>query len=237
MARKNVTITRKVKHGLDLRLELSKAAEVAQFALDNPDKRSTKFVSHVGLNSTFSDMILRYYIEHPPKTFRSDKVKLLVAGSKVRPDVDRGLVYVPPLRTNIRCEFPKDFLRVRQIMFDQEYAFINMEVKAKEEMEVNEWLGVDLNIVGPLAVIWLPTTREVIPLGDEYYRLVQRYNRLETELEQHNKFHLLKKVRIRRAHKVDDLLHKVSAKIVEIAVNNRCGIRMENLCGIGKKSR
>lgn len=220
---------------MDLTLELARAVLVAKHAIEYPERISTKYVSHLGLNASFSDMILRYYHMNPPKTFRPEKVKLLIAGSKVKPNVAKGTVYVPPLRATIRCEFPEDFRRVRRVMFDDKYAFINLEVQGKQKMEVEQWFGVDMNIIGPLAVLWIPTTGEALPLGKDYYLLAKRYELLQNELRKAKKYRALSRVSKRRADRIDDLLHKVSHEIVALAARNHCGIRLEDLRGVRNK--
>ena len=54
-------LTYKVKHGKKLDKELSIAKKIAEFALNNRDKLSSKYVAHLGLKSIIANQILRKY--------------------------------------------------------------------------------------------------------------------------------------------------------------------------------
>jgi len=54
-------LTYKVKHNRDFTEELRKAKQVAEFAVNNKFKTSSKLVSHIGLKSVLSNQILRKY--------------------------------------------------------------------------------------------------------------------------------------------------------------------------------
>lgn len=235
MEKKGVIIARKVAHGRDLSVDLDKAFLVASFAVANPDKLSTKYVRDIGLNSALSDMVLRRYGRHPPKTLRPEKVKLEIAGSKVVVDTVAKTLYVRALRLLLRCEFPPDFGKVRSVLFDSEFAYINLELKPKQKLNVSEWIGVDLNIIGGLIVAWIPTTGKVIRLGREYHDMMKTYDELQDSARRGRKNAALNRLTTRRRRRLNDLLHKISAEIVRIALRSGCGIRMEQLKGIREK--
>ncbi len=228
-----VIITRRVRHGLDLAADLEKAARVAEFAIGHKDERlTTRHVAHIGLNSTFSDMTLRRYGKRPPMTFRRERTKLEVAGSKVKPDLESHSVYIPAFRTALRVEFPRRFIRIREVVFDRDFAHFVFEVSADDRMEVQGWLGVDLNIIGPLAVVYVPTLGEVLRIGTEFYVLVKKYQKIIREVTDARKKGMRQRLYRRRKNRITDLLHKSTSKIVSLARDQQCGIRLEDLRGI-----
>ena len=54
-------LTYKVKHNMDFSKELTIAKKIANFAIQNRDKLSSKNVAYLGLESAISNQILRKY--------------------------------------------------------------------------------------------------------------------------------------------------------------------------------
>ena len=54
-------LTYKVKHNKNFSKELDMAAKIAEFAISNKDKLSTKNIAHIGLKSVIANQILRKY--------------------------------------------------------------------------------------------------------------------------------------------------------------------------------
>jgi len=54
-------LTYKIKHNFNLSTELSQAKQIANFAIKNRNKLSSKEVSSIGLKSALSNQILRKY--------------------------------------------------------------------------------------------------------------------------------------------------------------------------------
>ena len=195
MIQQGVTISRKIPHGVDISGELAKAARVARFAIDNPDRLSTKHVRDIGLNAAFADMILRHYGWSPPKTFREEKVKLIIAGSKTPVDLIRKTIYIRPLRLMLPCAFPSDFVKVRRVMLDKEYVYVDMLVQSQPLIDAEEFLGVDLNISTIFAVVWVPSLHKYFEYGNDYYAHFIKYRRLKDELGNKKKYEMLYRIR------------------------------------------
>jgi len=72
-----VILTFKIKHDRDFTVQLKQAKQVAEFAVANRDKLSSKNVSHIGLKSVISNQILR---KCGTTIYKSDLFSLWSAG-------------------------------------------------------------------------------------------------------------------------------------------------------------
>ena len=70
-------LTYKTRHNRDFTSELKKAKEVAEFAIKNRDKLSTKYVKAIGLQAAISCQILRKYGRRK-NCKKINKIKLIV---------------------------------------------------------------------------------------------------------------------------------------------------------------
>src|ERR1035437_3697312 len=111
--------TIKIKHNLNLTEELKKAIKVAQFAIDNRDMLSTKYVSYLGLNASISNQILRKYGRNK-KIKAIHSVPLMIAKSNLR-RIGNDL-WIPPLKHLVKLPF--EIKTTRGIEVTKDYVYI-----------------------------------------------------------------------------------------------------------------
>lgn len=91
-------LTYKVKHKKDYSKELAIAKKIADFAILNRDKLSSKYVAHLGLKSMIANQILRKYgRNYKAKNVRS--VKLIVPSQGLR--VNNNTLTIIPLKLQL----------------------------------------------------------------------------------------------------------------------------------------
>jgi len=94
------------------------------------------------------------------------------------------------------------------------------------------WLGVDRNATGHIAVVANPQTGEVWKLCKKAEHIHNKYREIRRKLQKIRKYKLLKKIKNRESRVIRDLNHKVSRKIVDIAIQQNTEIKLEKLDGI-----
>src|SRR5436309_2951389 len=105
--------TYKIKHGRDFKHELELAQKVAEFAIRNRDKLSTKYIAHLGLKSVIANQILRKYGRNwNAKIAKS--VKLTIPNQAIK--YTNNIFTITSL--NLSLLFDKPFEKVNQIEFD-----------------------------------------------------------------------------------------------------------------------
>lgn len=227
-----MVLTYKVKHNLNLTTELVKAKQIAEFAISNRDKLSTKYISHFGLKSIIANQILRKYgRNHRAKNVKS--VKLTVPSQGIR--LEKQIIKVPSLRTDI--PFNKKILKVRQIEFDETFAYISCEVSVKPTYEPKTHIGIDLNTTGHCAVVAVKETGKTYKLGKRAEHIHKKYKNIRKSLQKLGKYKMVKKIKNRESRIIKDLNHKISRKIVDIAVAEKGGVSLEKLQYIRKTTK
>ena len=221
-------LTYKVKHGRDFTKELKAARQVAEFAVKNPDKLSTKYVKHFGLKAAISNSILRKY-GRDWKCKSVSAVKLAVCNYHIKLT---DCIYIPCLKLTLpfrhKCE------KVNQIEFCHTYAYIACTIQHPEPYEAEGTLGVDLNATSHCAVVAVERSGKVYKLGKQCNHIRNKYRSIRTYHQKREQFKVVKRIRNRESRIMTDINHKVSKSIVDIAVKNKCIINMEDLKGIRK---
>ena len=131
--------------------------------------------------------------------------------------------------------FNKEFVKVNQIELDNKYAYVSVEIQDKQEIKVKSYLGIDRNTTGHCAVVGIPTTGKVYKLGKQAFHIHRKYKKIRMRLQKANARRMLKKIRHREKNIIKDINHKVSNKIIKLAIANNCGIKLEKLGGIRKR--
>ncbi len=231
-------LTYKVKHNMDFTEELRKAKQVAEFAVNNKFKTSSKLVSHIGLKSVISNQILRKYGKN--KTIKAvHRVNLIVPNQGIH--FEHNVITIPCLK--LELSFDKPVNKINQVELNKEYAFVSCEVEEKPQITPKVSIGVDLNATGHCAVVSCPETGKVFKLGKEANHIHQKYKAIRKVLQKKGKYKKVKAIKHREANIVRDLNHKISRFIVNTATKLKGGIKLENLKGIrnnkkhGKKFR
>ena len=226
-------LTYKLKHGRDFATELHKATRVANYSLKHRKCRSTKEVKSIGLKACIANQILRKYSKEKIK--KVHKVKLTINGYFVNLDKEKREISVPSLKLKLNYQFPNNFLKINQVELDHKYIFVSVEIQDKPLQTVTHYLGVDRNTTGHCAVVALPETGKVYKLGKRAFHIHRKYKQIRKHLQENNAKLKLKKLSKREKNIIRDINHKISRKVVEIAQENKCGIKLEKLSGIRKQ--
>jgi putative transposase len=226
-------LTYNVKHQKDFAHELNLAKKVAEFALVNRDKLSTKYVSHYGLKSIISNQILRKYGRNwKAKVIKSVKLTIPSQGVKFQ----NGTIIIPCLK--LEFPFTKTFEKINQVEIGNEYAYVSITVKEQPQYIPETSVGVDLNATGHCAVVAVKKTGKIYKLGKKAEHIHKKYKNIRKNLQKKGLFKVVKKIKNREQRIVKDLNHKISRKIVDIASQQKGDIRLEDLQGIRQtKSR
>jgi putative transposase len=142
-------LTFKIKHNKDLSAELKQAKQIADFAVKTKCL-SSKDVKHFGLKSIISNQILRKYSKNK-KCKQVKSIKLIIPNQGII-FKDKNL-WISCLKLNLK--FDKEVVKVNQVELDETYAYICCEIKDKEQINHIDYIGVDRNATGHIAVLAL----------------------------------------------------------------------------------
>ncbi|MGI0102864.1 MAG: RNA-guided endonuclease InsQ/TnpB family protein [Nitrosotalea sp.] len=227
-------LTYKIKHGRDFSDDLRKAKQIATYAIKTKS-RTSKDVRHIGLKSVIANQILRKYSRRGIKGTKS--VKLTVPRVGVKLDDSTKTAYIPSLKLDIDCSYMPDFLKIRQVELGPEYAYCSVDVQEKPTTRPEKFIGVDCNTTGHVAVAAIPHTGKIHKLGKEALHMRTKYKNIRKRLQKQGKYSMLAGIKRRESNILRTLNHKISARIVEIAVSEKSGIRFEKLKGIRKNKK
>lgn len=99
------------------------------------------------------------------------------------------------------------------------------------EPEPDNWIGVDLNTTGHIAVIAHPPTGRIMKLGKNAGRIHAKYEKLRENFRKHKKAKKLEKIEDRENLILQDLVTKISRQVVYCAETLHAGIKLERICG------
>ena len=225
-------LTYKVKHNKDFSRELSLARKIADFAIKNRDKLSTKYVAHLGLKSIISNQILRKYGRNwRAKVVKS--VKLIIPNQGIK--YNKEIITISSLKLII--PFIKNCQKVNQIELDNEYAFVSVTIKENKTIKTKNHIGIDLNTTGHCAVMAVKETGKVYKLGKWAEHTHRKYKNIRKFLQKKGLYKVVKKIRNKEQRIIRDLNHKISRFIVNKAVSEKAEIRLEDLKGIRQTTK
>jgi len=227
-------LTYKVKHKQNFEKELGLARKVADFAVQNKDKLSTKYVAHLGLKSIIANQVLRKY----GKNWKAKQVKsvmLTIPNQGI--NYANSVVKIPCLK--FEMPFTKLFEKINQIELDNTYAYISVTVLEETQYTPETSIGVDLNTTGHCAVVAIKETGKVYKLGKKAEYIHKKYKHIRKSLQKKGLYKVVKKIKNREQRIVKDLNHKISRQIINLAIKEKGGIKLEDLQGIrdNKKHR
>ncbi|GCC10776.1 putative transposase DNA-binding domain protein [archaeon] len=107
-----------------------------------------------------------------------------------------------------------------------------MSIPDVEGYKTENYIGVDLNTTGHSAVVGNPKTCKVFKMGKIAYHIHKKYENIRRYLQKKGKYRKVKQIRNREQRIVSDMNHKISRKIVNMAMENNSGLKMEDLKGI-----
>jgi len=230
---KSMILTHKIKHGCDFSEEFKKARQVAEYGLKTKS-RSSSDVKQFGLKSTIANQILRKYSgDKECKRIRS--VLLSIPSQSINVDMEKRVIKIPCLKLELNYMFRNDFVKVNKVEINRDYAFVSITVEDEIEIVPVGFIGVDLNTTGHCVVVGNPITGKVVKMGKQAHHIHNKYKSMRRSLQKKGKYGMVKRIKDREKRLVRDLNHKMSREIVEIAKENKCGIRLENLKGIRKR--
>ena len=222
-------LTYKVRHSYDFSGELTKALSVARFAVKTGASSSAD-VKHIGLKSALSNQILRKYGRNKRiKTVKS--VKLTVPSQAVK--YKDSCVFIKCL--NAAIPFSKAVEEINQVELDNEFAFITCTVRDELEYEHAGWIGVDRNATGHAAVC--AVDNKIFKLCKKAPHVRRKYQSMRKKAQKKGQYRFVKCVKNKEKRIIRDLCHKMSRKIVNIAVSKGYGIKLEQLKGIRKQKK
>jgi putative transposase len=102
--------------------------------------------------------------------------------------------------------------------------------------QVSNWIGVDRNATGHVAVAANPASGKVWKLCKSAKHVHEKYRCSRRRLQRAGKYKKAKSIRNRESRIVRDINHKISRKLVDLAEQSNSDIKLEKLAGI-RKSR
>ena len=230
-------LTYKVKHDYDFSEELRKARRIAEIAVKNsPRWMSTKEIKHIGLKSVIANQILRKYGRNNVIK-RVRRVKLVIPNQGIQLDQDERKIRISSLKVEFEYRFPNGFEKVNQIEVDNEYFYVAVSVVENEPIEPESYIGVDLNTTGHIAVVANPRTGKTLKLGKKAEHIHKKYREIRRGLQKEGKYRRVKRIKDRESRIVRELNHQISRKIVDTALVENCGIKLEDLSGIRQRAK
>ena len=230
-------LTYKIKHGQDVSDRLAKARQVADFAIKNKFNLSSASVKQIGLKSMIANQILRKYGKNR-KAKKVKSVKLIIPSQGISFDKINQTLNIPCVNIkNLKYYFANNFDKINQVEIDKTYCYVSVSYTDKPFQITNDYIGVDLNTTGHCAVIGNPNTGKIIKLGKEANHIHQKYKNIRKSLQKQGKLRLVKKIKNRESKIIKDLNHKISKKIVDEAIKQKCNIKMEDLKDIRKTTK
>lgn len=229
-------LTYKLKHSKDFSEQLSKARQIAEFAITTRSKTSAD-VKHFGLKSMISNQILRKY-GRDRKTKKVSHVNLIIPNQGIVIDKALKLITIPCLNQLKLCYHFSGFEKVNQIEIDKEYAYVSVTIPESQKNDSQNVIGIDLNTTGHVAVLSNPDTGKVWKLGKEANHIAVKYREIRRKLQKAGKYRKVKQIKDRQSRIIRNLNHHISKKIVDIAVKSNAGIiRLEKLTHIRQRAR
>ena len=229
-------LTYKLLHNRDFATELRQAVKVANYSLKHRKCITTKDVKQYGLKACIANQILKKYGSNK-KLKNVSRVKLTINGYFVKVNKETREINVPSLKLKLNYQFPNEFIKINQVELDHRYIYISVEIKDAKVIKVVNYLGVDRNTTGHCTVVALPQSGKVYKLGKQAFHIHRKYKKIRMRLQKANAKKALKKIRHRERNIIRDINHKVSNKIVQLAITNNCGIKLEKLGGIRKAGK
>jgi len=226
-------VTYKLRHQFDLLDALQKARQIAEFAINNRNKLSSKEVAHIGLKSAISNQILRKYGRN--KRCKSiKKVNLIVPSQSIQ--IKDKLLKIVPLNLVLNISYLPAFTKVNQVELSNEFAFISVEVAEAIVFSPTGYVGLDRNATSHIATLANPSNGKVAKLGKSCSHLRNKYRNIRKSAQKQGAYRFIKKqLDKREANIMRDINHKIAKEIIQYCLENKVGLVLEDLKGIRKQ--
>jgi putative transposase len=165
-------LTYNIRHGRDFSDELSRARQIAEFAIKTKSNTS-KDVKHFGLKSIIANQILRKYGRNK-KAKKVSHVNLIVPNQGIFVDRALKVISIPCLKLQL-CYHFSGFEKVNQIEVDEKYAHVSVSKPEIGEIATSKYIGIDLNTTGHVAVVSNAETGKIWKLGKEANHIALKY--------------------------------------------------------------
>lgn len=223
-------LTFKIRHNRDFSVELAKAKKIAEYGMKTKS-RSSADVKHIGLKSAIANQILKKY-STDKKAKKVRKVVLTVPNQSIKVDKEQHSIKIPCLKLETEYHFRNDFEKINQVEINEEFMFVSVSIPDEKEIEPDVYLGVDLNTTGHSVVVANPETGKVVKMGKNAHHIHKKYSKIRKDLQKKGKFGRLKRHKKKENRVVKDMNHKISRKVVNMAIQSKSGIKLEDLKGI-----
>lgn len=224
--------TIKIKHSFDLQSELSKALQVAKFAINNRDKLSSAQVTHIGLKSAISNQILRKYGKNR-KCKSIKKVNLIIPSQSLK--IKDKTLRIVPLKLEVDISYFPKFKNILQVEISKEYIFVSIECSENLTFQPVNFIGVDRNTTGHAVVCVDLSTGKILKLGKSCLHIRNKYRNLRSNAQSKGQYKLTKKLGRRETNIIKNLNHQMSSKIIKQCLATRSALVLEDLKGIRKQ--
>jgi putative transposase len=227
-------LTFKLRHNRDFSKELNLAFAIAEYTVKNNIKSpNTILVKDIRgeLPSTIACQVMKKY-GHQKTIKQVHNVNLIVPGQGIKIYEETNSIWISCLNLHLENTIPYIFTKINQAEIDKEYIFISVTVQEKSEIIPQQFIGVDRNTTGHVAVTANPDTGKIEKLGKTALHIHRKYSAIRKRLQAAGKFGQLKSVKNRESRIVKDLNHKISRKIVDMAVAQHAALVFEDLGGI-----
>lgn len=225
-------LTYKVKHNRDFSEDITIAFDIANFAINNRDKLSSKYVKHFGLKSSVANQILKKYGRNH-KCTEVHNVKLIVPGQQIK--YNDHIVRIVPYK--IEFYLVPEVISIRNIEIDNEYYYVACEVSCEPTKETIGFLGIDRNAKGHNVVATNTINNKVIKLGKALDHIKQKAKDLRDQANSKKQYKRSKAIAKKANNRTKGIGHKMSRTIVNYASENNLTIVMEKLDGILKNKK
>jgi putative transposase len=217
--------------------ELAIAKRIADYAVANKNNKkllSSKYVTDLGLKSAIANQILRKY---SGKTIKEAKnINLVIPNQSIRYEEDKSELTIIPLKYTLKWHPGKSIEKINQIEIGKEKIYISVSITDSpvKTHENNNLIGVDLNATHHIMVCANAATGRVIKYGKQGPNIRKYYYKKRKAFQEKEEYKKLKEMNDREKRRVNDLNHKMSKELVEMANITRAGIVLEDLSGIRK---
>lgn len=226
------------KHKLKLTQQLYVAKSIAEYSIEyaknNNKLPTTKSVKIFGMKSEVSNQIIRKYARNK-NTKQINNIIIPITGRDVI--YENGVINIKSLKLKFDCIIKPEFERICYMELDEIYAHICLKVIVPEKNDYTDYIGVDLNSTGHIAVVAIPKTGKVVKMGKNIPEIRNKYQSKRRKLQKANKYKPLERIGCKESNKINNELNKIANGIVDYAYINNSNIRLEQLTNIRKKNR
>jgi putative transposase len=230
-------LTIKIKHDLDfgkvfktMKAVVRKSLALKKSGLSLFESIGCKQFKDYGLNGGVVQATCKKYVQ--TKTIKSLKnIKIVIP--KDRLTFKNNVLKVNCLDLEIQI-LDERIVEIKQIEIGSEYFYVSFSVKSSDQIETSTTLGVDFNLKGNVVTVAIPETKWCSKLGRSLKDIHTGYKNKISKLQKAKKFKVANRLSKKRFNDVNTEFHRVSRKVVNLAIQNNSEIVLENLTGIRK---